>query len=318
MLTEKVEVIPYQEEWPHLFAEESKRIQEALGENCIIIHHIGSTAVPGLSAKPIIDMVPVVKNIFIVNDAVPAMEKIGYESRGEFGMLFRHFFVKRTPPQSFNIHVFEENNPDIDRHIQFRDWMRTHPDDKEAYQKIKINLALQYPNDILSYVTGKDAFVARIDTKIGFDGIRVVHALKDDEWDKVRYFRQKYIFDRIAIDDPYTSSFTDKNHAHLILYKGVKIAGYANIQFWPEERAILRILVIDELYRHKGLAGQFLKICERWLKSKKIRTLHIETTPDVYPLYINYGYFEMPLNDPDGHAADPGTVAIGKILTNEK
>ncbi len=156
-LPEKVQIVAYRKEWPHLFAEEAKCIQRALGDNCVAIHHVGSTAIPDLSAKPIIDIIPVVKDILGVKESLPAMKQLGYESRGEFGMLFRHYFVKGRECRTFNVHVFEESNPEVDRHIKFRDWMRSHADDREAYQKLKTELALKFPNDIMSYCFGKDA-----------------------------------------------------------------------------------------------------------------------------------------------------------------
>ncbi len=259
-------------------------------------------------------MIPVVKDILRVKESVSAMEKLGYESIGEYGMLFRHFFIKREPGQFFNIHVFEENNPDIDRHLKFRDWMQTHLEDREAYEKLKINLASQFPNDIFGYVSGKDKFVESIDEKTGFDGIRAVLALKNQEWDAVRNFRQKYFFDLVPIVDPYTWTFKDKQHAHIILYKGIKIVGYAHIQFWPDKKAAMRIIVIDEPYRNQGFGSELLKICERWLKNQEIRILHVESRLTSYPFYKRHKYIEMSFDDPEGHETHPNDIAIGKVL----
>lgn len=310
----QVEVVPYNDQWPFLFEAEAKLIKEALGDNCLIIHHIGSTAVPNLSAKPIIDMIPVVKDIVRVKAAIPTMEKLGYESRGEYGLLFRHYFVKKQNEQSFNIHIYEENSPDIERHLKFRDWMRTHSDSREAYQALKIDLAAKFPYDIFNYVMGKDEFIESIDKKTGFDGLRLVLALKDQEWNVACHFRQKCFFDRIAIKDPYTSTFKEKDHAHIILYKGTQIIGYANIQFWLDNKASLRIIVIEEQYRNQGLGSQFLKLCERWLKIQGIQAIQIDSFPSTLSFFIQYGYVEMPLNDPDNWIRDPQNISLGKLL----
>ena len=82
----KIEVVEYDPTWPKLFELEAERIKQVLGYNCIEIHHIGSTSIPGLSAKPIIDILPVVRDIQEVDKATKVMESLGYEAKGEYGM----------------------------------------------------------------------------------------------------------------------------------------------------------------------------------------------------------------------------------------
>lgn len=309
-----IEVVPYRKEWPSMFELEAKRIKQALGNNCLIVHHIGSTAVPGLASKPIIDMLPVVKNLLEVDQANHAMQQLGYEAKGEFGIPFRRYFQKGGDTRTHHMHIFEEGNPEIERHIKFRDWMIAHHDDREAYGKLKKQLALKFPNDIMSYCMGKDNFVASIDAKTGFDGLRMVQALTDREWEAVRQLRQKYFFDRVPISDPYTWTFKHAEHVHFVLYKGSKIIGYAHIQLWSDKRSALRIIVIDEPFRRSGLGGDFLKMCERWLKEQGILKLQIQSSPEAYKFYCKHAYVHMPFNDPDGHESDPRDIEIGKIF----
>lgn len=275
IMTRIIEVVPYRNEWPGMFEAEARLIKQALGDNCIAIHHIGSTAVPGLAAKPVIDLLPVVKSIVQVDQSNAAMQQLGYEARGESGMLFRRYFPKGGDERTHNVHVYEEDNPEIERYLKFRDWMRAHPLDREAYGNLKKEVALKHPHNILDYCMGKDEFVASIDAKTGFNGVRVVQALTDREWQAVRMLRQKYFFDKVPIADPYTWTFTHAGHVHLVLYKGSKIVGYAHIQMWPDKRSALRVHVIDEEYRNSGIGSDFLKICERWLKEQGIKTLNI-------------------------------------------
>jgi GrpB-like predicted nucleotidyltransferase (UPF0157 family) len=162
-----IEVVPYNPDWPQMFEAEAELIKKALGDNCIAIHHIGSTAVPGLSAKPVIDILPVVKSLIEVDRSVKAMEQIGYEALGEYGIPLRRFFQKGGDFRTHHVHVFEKGNPAISRHLQFRDWLRTHPGDAKAYQELKFKLASKFPNDSESYVKGKEAFIQSIDAKIG-------------------------------------------------------------------------------------------------------------------------------------------------------
>lgn len=314
MHTRKIEVVPYNPAWPQTFEEEAARIKQALGENCIAVHHIGSTAVPGLAAKPVIDMIPVVLDIMKVDQATQNMQSLGYEAKGEFGMLFRRFFVKNLGSQSYHIHVFEQENPEIERHLKFRDWMRVHEDDQNAYVSLKQELALKYPNDRKAYVFGKEAFIAGIDGKTGVTGLRIVQALTPREWEAARTFRQKTFFDKIPMPDPYTWTFDHIDHVHLVFYRGTNIIGYAHIQLWPHRRAALRIIVIDEQRRRQGLGGQFLSLCERWLKQKGFQVLQIQSSPAAHPFYLKYGYSEMPFNDPDGHEGFPQDTDMGKML----
>lgn len=307
-------VASYSTEWPHLFEIEAALIKNALGNNCVAVHHIGSTAVPSLSAKPIIDIMPVVKDIMLVNQAVSAMENLGYKFKGEYGIPFRCYFQKGDLKRTHNTHIFEEGNPEIERHLKFRDWMQTHENDRDVYGKLKTELALKFPYDIMSYCLGKENFIANIDTKTGFNGLRIAHALTESEWEAAREFRQKYFFDRVPIDDPYTWTFKDPKHVHFILYKGSKIIGYAHIQLWLENRAALRIIVIDENCRNQGYGGEFLKLCERWLSHQCVKKFQIQSSPEAYKFYCDHNYIHMPFNDPDGYESDPRDIEICKIL----
>jgi GrpB-like predicted nucleotidyltransferase (UPF0157 family)/GNAT superfamily N-acetyltransferase len=317
MATRKIEIVPYNPAWPQMFEEEAANIKQVLGENCIAIHHIGSTSVPGLAAKPIIDMIPVVLDIMKVDQATQSMQRLGYEAKGEFGMLFRRFFVKNQTSQGYHVHVFEQGNPEIERHLQFRDWMRTHEDDRNAYAILKQELALRHPHDRNAYCLGKEGFVTAIDANTGFKGLRIVEALTPREWEAVRILRNKNFFDKVPMDDPYTWTFDHKDHIHFVLYKGTHIIGYTHLQLWPEHRAALRIIAIDEHLRGQGLGGQFLVLCERWLKQKGFHVLQTQASPAAYPFYLKYGYTEMPFNDPDGHESDPQDTDMGRTLVEE-
>lgn len=175
-----IEVVPYNPQWPHMFEAEATLIKKALGDNCIAIHHIGSTSIPGLSAKPIIDILPVVKDILKVKPE--PMEALGYQAKGEYGIAFRRYFQKGDEIRTHHVHVFEVGDPQIDRHLKFRDWMRSYNDDAKAYAALKSELAIKFPTDILNYCNGKDAFIASIDKKDGYDGWHMVQALTNREW----------------------------------------------------------------------------------------------------------------------------------------
>lgn len=307
-----IEVVTYNPQWPKMFESEAEIIKQVLGNNCVTIHHIGSTSVPGLSSKPLIDMLPVVKDIQEVDRSIKAMESLGYEAKGEYGIAFRRYFQKGKNIRTHNVHVYEEGDPEIDRYLKFRDWMRSHEDDARAYANLKIELAAKFPQDILQYCNGKDTFVASIDAKDGFDGWRMVKALTDREWAAVRALRQKYFFK--SNTDPYVWTFEHKDHVHFVFYKNSDIIGYTHLQLWAECRAALRIIVIDENYRNRGFGGQFLKLCERWLYHQGFKMLLIQSSPEAYKFYSQHEYLKMPFNDPDGYETDSRDIEIGKLL----
>ncbi|MFJ1267060.1 GNAT family N-acetyltransferase [Legionella lytica] len=309
-----IKVLPYDSHWPEQFREEAQLIQKVLGPNCIEIHHIGSTSVPGLAAKPIIDMIPVVLDITQVDIMNPLMVGLGYEVKGELGMLFRRFFQKGGSQHSFNVHVFERGSSEIERHVKFRDWMRTHPEDRDAYAQLKQNLAQLHPHDISAYCFGKDDFVARIDKQTAGLGLRVVNALTPLEWKAVRHLRQIYFFDRARLADPYTWTFDHDAHLHFVLYQGTEIIGYAHLQPWSDDRVAMRIIVIDERKRNHRYGQQFLLLCERWLKEQGYKSLHVESWPKALAFYQKNGYIKMSFDDPDSYEGDPQDVALGKIL----
>ncbi len=161
----RVEVVPHNPRWKNDFEMESERIAIALGENLITLHHIGSTAISTIHAKPIIDILAVVKDIEKVGAQNINMEALGYEAMGEFGITDRRFFRKNNDLgiRTHHVHIFETNSPQIERHLAFRDYMIAHPETAQQYSDLKRELAKQYPDDIERYMDGKDDFIKEID-----------------------------------------------------------------------------------------------------------------------------------------------------------
>jgi GrpB-like predicted nucleotidyltransferase (UPF0157 family)/uncharacterized protein YciI len=163
---EEIELVPYTPQWKSQFEEEAEALSSALAETIVTIHHIGSTSIPGIVAKPIIDIIPVVKNIQAVDKLTSSLEALGYESRGEYGMPGRRFFVKKQAgKKNFNVHIFEEGHPDIERHLRFRDYLLNHPEDASAYSKLKEKLVTQSPDDMEKYSWGKEDFIKATEIK---------------------------------------------------------------------------------------------------------------------------------------------------------
>lgn len=309
-------VTPYNPEWPQIFEKEAAKLKEALGANCIAIHHVGSTSVPGLLAKPVIDIIGVVRNPEI---AISPLEKLGFTYKGEYNIPMRYFF-NRSEGVDTNLHVYEEGHPEIELNLLFRDYLRENSEARDQYAQLKVELLKdasshkKHNSLFTGYNLGKDPFIRSILRAVNFNRIRMMHCTHYAEWDAAKRFRNKYFFDPLSISDPYTWTFNHPEHAHFILYKGIEIVGYAQIQFWPDQRAALRIIAIDENHRQQGLGSQFLHMCEQWLKKQGFKSIHDEARQSAVNFYRKNGYTEMPFNDPTGEPPSPHDLAMGKIL----
>lgn len=159
----KIVVVPYHPGWPEQYRVEAAKIAAVFGPELVAIHHIGSTSVPGLSAKPIIDMMPVVRDIERVESFNPAMVQLGYEPKGENGIPGRRYFAKGGDAnRSHHVHIFALDNPEVNRHLDFRDYLIVHPAEARHYAALKAELAQQFPYDILDYMAGKDGLIKEI------------------------------------------------------------------------------------------------------------------------------------------------------------
>ncbi len=166
-MTRKVEVVPHHPNWRNLFETESKQMMIALGENVIAIHHIGSTSIETIYAKPIIDILVEVKSIDRVDDHNSSMQLLGYQCMGEFGIEERRFFLKDNFAgiRTHHVHIFKFGSPQVKRHLTFRDYLNTHSQEAESYSVLKRSLADKYPDDIQRYMDGKHNFIQEIDRR---------------------------------------------------------------------------------------------------------------------------------------------------------
>ena len=159
-----VKVVQYSPLWESKYNFEAQQIKNILKDILVDIYHIGSTSVKGLSAKPIIDIMPIVTNIGMVDRYTREFEALGYECMGEFGIPGRRYFRKGGDNRTHQIHVFDQSNhKDIDRHLAVRDYLRTHSDVAADYGMLKMELAVKFPEDIEGFCDGKDCFVKQME-----------------------------------------------------------------------------------------------------------------------------------------------------------
>ena len=157
----KISIADYDPRWPELFQREADRIFAALGERVLRLEHTGSTSVPGLAAKPIVDITLVVDDS--ANEAAygPALEGAGYVLRIREPEWHEHRMFK-GPDTDVNLHVFSMGCPEIERILLFRDWLRTHPADRDLYALTKVELARREWTSVDDYANAKTATIAEI------------------------------------------------------------------------------------------------------------------------------------------------------------
>jgi GrpB-like predicted nucleotidyltransferase (UPF0157 family) len=164
---ERVEVVPHDPRWRDAFEAEAKRVAAALGENVVAVHHIGSTSIPNIYAKPVVDLLVEVGDTTEVDGRGSAMESLGYEVMGEYGIPGRRYFRKddREGVRTHNIHAFEAGSAEVERHLAFRDYMIAHPVDAQRYSELKRKLAEEHPQSFDGYMDGKDGFIKEMDRR---------------------------------------------------------------------------------------------------------------------------------------------------------
>lgn len=166
-------IVEYDPAWPAQFEAEKRRILDAIGDIAVAVEHVGSTAVPGLASKPIIDAMIGLRTTSDGERTVEAMERAGYEYRGDGGVDGQYFFRKTTdtpvPGQTFNgmgrtlyIHMYATDHPEWDAHLRFRDFLRKQPPAAARYAALKRELVAKHPHDREAYTEGKSAFVSVI------------------------------------------------------------------------------------------------------------------------------------------------------------
>ena len=157
-----VRLVNYDPAWPALAAKEATRLRSAIGDTLVAVEHFGSTAVPGLAAKPVLDLMPVVGDLTALDRQQPQVEALGYQWHGEFGIEGRRFCtLTENDLRRIHVHCFQEASPEIHRHLALRDYLRAHPDRAQAYAREKRRAAALHPVDSHAYNQEKWDWVER-------------------------------------------------------------------------------------------------------------------------------------------------------------
>ncbi len=166
MDTGQVIIVDYDPNWPQMYEQEKARIQDAIGEYLIDIQHVGSTSIPGLSAKPIIDIMPIIRDIALIPYCVQPLESLDYAYFGENGISGRHYFRKpadiTSQPHTYHLHIVDKGHDQWAMMLLFREYMLLHPESVQQYDVLKRKLATKYDSDRVGYTNAKEPFVRSI------------------------------------------------------------------------------------------------------------------------------------------------------------
>jgi len=263
----KIEITEYNPDWPLWFEQEALSLKYALGDNCINIHHIGSTAVPGLYAKPKIDIIAEVHSLSKTHSP---LEPIDYEYRGEFNIPLRHFFRKKTPHE-INLHVYEKANPDIELNILFRDFFLNSEEARAEYNALKQSLISSEKSHIkensifTGYNLGKDAFIRKILDKAGYDGLSFRFCTHHQEWAEYHTLAQDFFESQNILYKPDHANFSNKDYRHFILSKGTKIISIAEMKYTKNSKPLLKYAHTNESFESHNSSIE--NLIYRWIKS---------------------------------------------------
>jgi len=162
----KIELAPYDAEWPQLYEREAAHIRKILGDKVLLLEHVGSTSVPGLPAKPIIDIDLQVPDTSDENAYVPHLTLAGYVLTVREPEWYEHRMFK-GPATNINLHVFGTRLDEVERHLLLRDWLREHPEDRDLYRDTKVELSRREFRNVNEYASAKTRVVVEILKRAG-------------------------------------------------------------------------------------------------------------------------------------------------------
>jgi GrpB-like predicted nucleotidyltransferase (UPF0157 family) len=163
-----IQLMDYSAEWPVLFIREAERVRATLGDRVLMLEHVGSTSLPGLAAKPIIDMILAVADSADEPAYVPAMESAGYVLHIREPEWHQHRLF-RSHDTDINLHVYSFGCPEIDKMLMFRDWLRSNDADRELYERTKRELSQQTWKYVQNYADAKTSVVEEIVARAACD-----------------------------------------------------------------------------------------------------------------------------------------------------
>ena len=309
-----IRVVPYDPTWQSVFERESALIRQALGENCVTVDHVGSTSVPGLPAKPKVDILAVVKNGTL---SIHSLATKDFAYRGEYNLPFQFLFTKRGK-HAINLHVFEEGHPEIELNLVFRDHLRTNPRARDEYTRLKYRLieeeSSHEKNDTMfvGYTLGKNEFIRTILKQENYTRLRFLKVAHHAEWQAYHRISHTQCSDSIGVVDCLLSQDVSSSNAHhLMLCLGCEPAAIACVNFLNDTDSALNLIATEVHLDPEHYGKEMILLIEKWLKTHHKTLLKIKARPSADSFYRALGYMPMSCHD------SPGTdmILFGKLLS---
>ena len=288
----------YNPAWATRYEEERRKISQALGQDGVAIEHVGSTSVPGLCAKPILDILLLVKDASDEGSYVPALVEAGYTLRVREPDWFGHRMLKGTSPE-VNLHVFSSGCAEAQRMLDFRDWLRTHEDDRNLYANTKRNLAQQTWRYVQDYADAKSDVVRAVFRHLSASyPIRPLTGQDIPEMQalfratvlhvNVRDYTQEEVADWASCGDSmeHWQSLLDRYRFIATLDRQGGITGFTSMNAGGH----LHSLFVHEDWQGKGIATRLLHEAERMAHAFGASRIHLEASITARPFFEKQGY----------------------------
>lgn len=263
-MSKSVIIEKYNPQWPVFFEKEAQKIKSVMKENIIEIHHVGSTSVPFLAAKPIIDIILATRDLNSARKFLTSTE-LGYRYKGEYNLPLRDLYGKKDEFEIY-LHVHLVNSPEIELNLLFRDYLRNHQEARKQYEAMKLaasnqpNATEKVETGITKYNLMKNGFIVSILKKAGFSGVCPRFVTQEAETKFFNMIKNKFLENSHAVNN---SSLSEQNRKKIILYKGTELIGAAKIvEVTPGKFSINFAWTND----NGKLLKKFLRTLEDWIK----------------------------------------------------
>ncbi|MBO7641779.1 MAG: GrpB family protein [Alphaproteobacteria bacterium] len=279
-MSKSVIIEKYNPQWPVFFEKEAQKIKSVMKENVIEIHHVGSTSVPFLAAKPIIDIILATRDLNSARKFLIS-KKLGYRYKGEYNLPLRDLYGKKDEFEIY-LHVHRVDSPEIELNLLFRNYLRNHQEARKQYEAIKLAASSQpkaaekVETGITKYNLMKNDFIVSILKKAGFSSVCPRFVTQKAE---AKFFNM--VKDKFSPNSHITknSSLSEQNPKKIILYKGTELIGAAEIVEVTPGRFSINFAWTND---NEKLLKKFSRTLEDWIKIRTPSTV-FETNTLILP-----------------------------------